>query len=90
MFKYNTEMEIKKYIELLLIVNGTNIDDILSLLNRSVYVKDFKSPDGDSFVVLTGFSFTTHKGTIIELYYDFKTETVISAYSCDSGHSVLF
>jgi len=70
-------MEIKKYIELLLKLNDNSIGDIISVLNQSVYVKDFKSPDGDSFIVLTGFSFVTHKGTIIELYYDFKTETVI-------------
>ena len=52
--------------------NGT-LNDVLKVLNRSVYSTKLNKLDNELFIIHTGFSFTTHKGKEMEIYVGFST-----------------
>lgn len=54
-----------------------NLDEIVSLLNGSVYAKEFPLDKSNINVIHTGFRFELHTGTEMELYYDIYNELLI-------------
>jgi hypothetical protein len=65
-----------KYSEILKIIYGNDLQQIIKILNFSIYVTDFKMQK-NSIVVNTGFSFKTHNLKTIELYYELESESII-------------
>lgn len=55
---------------------GDNLDEILMVLNASIYAKDYQ-PSKNSLIVHTGVVFSTHKNTAMTLLYDIASNTII-------------
>ncbi len=66
-----------KYSELLNVLYGENLTDILNVLNQSIYVTDYLIDDKNSIIVHSGFTFFTHKQKKIDLLYDIENEKII-------------
>jgi hypothetical protein len=49
------------------------IDDVVRILNMTVYSTNLNKSDDEMFVIHTGFSFLTHKGTEMEILAGFFT-----------------
>jgi hypothetical protein len=65
-----------KYLKVIEILYGDNIDSIINLLNKSVFANEFV-PEGDSNAVHTGFSFQIHTGKTMEILYSIYHDTII-------------
>ena len=63
-----------KYLDLLKTLYGNSFSSILSVLNESVYVTDFSS---DKPLMHTGFSFSLHTGTKLDILFCPITNTIV-------------
>ncbi|QKJ30872.1 hypothetical protein HQ865_14315 [Mucilaginibacter mali] len=64
-----------KYSEILNGLYNGGIDDVIKILNASIYSTKLNKSDDEIIVVHTGFSFFTHKGTEMEVLVGFSTSS---------------
>lgn len=62
-------------VETLKALYSGNISSICKVLNQSKYITDFK--ENENLLFHTGFSFLTHKGKKMFVYYELGTDTVL-------------
>jgi hypothetical protein len=68
-----------RYSEIIKRLYGSNIDEIIQILQKSVYSTSLNKKDEDVFVIHTGFTFLTHKGKEMEILIAFsKTSNEIT------------
>ena len=66
-----------KHSHLLEILYNSDIEDILQILNQSIYITNYSSPIETPIIIHTGFYFNSHRDKKIELLYDLNQEIVL-------------
>ena len=64
------------YYRVLRILYNDNLESIINLLNDSVYITNYED-EGKSFIIHTGFSFSTQTGQELEVLYSISSKITI-------------
>jgi len=75
------------YGQLISILYGENLQQIIDIINKSVYAEDYQEPENIAHLH-TGFSFETHKGKKVELIVNMKTGELIRQVRTKSGFNI--